>query len=41
MDPGYLLFGAIAAVALIAATLFAAYNFLFDQDVEMEDYEDE
>jgi hypothetical protein len=40
MEPGYLVFGAIAGIAVIAATLFAAYTVLFDQDVELEDYDD-
>ncbi|MDB5853537.1 MAG: hypothetical protein JWR22_1578 [Herminiimonas sp.] len=40
MEPGLVVFVAIAGVGLVVATLFAAYNVLFDKDVEMEDYED-
>jgi hypothetical protein len=41
MEPGYVLFATLVGIGLICATLFAAYNVLFDKDFEMEDYEDE
>jgi hypothetical protein len=41
MEPGYVVLVAVAGVGLVVATVFAAYNVLFDKDVELEDYEDE